>query len=165
MTKAKNGDKVHVHYTGKLDNGSIFDSSGGSGYVILSPLEFVIGQSDELLPKFQEAVIGLEPGESVKIKIASQDAFGPHLEELVHEVPREEIQERDERLDTWVYPNGKSLLPFNPRKGDWLEFFDPDGSSVPAKLIGITDDTYTLDANHPLAGKDLNFEITLVDVL
>ena len=86
MAKAKYGDKVQVHYTGTLDDGTIFDSSGGSGYVIFSPIEFVIGQEGDLLPKFQEAIIGLEPGQSVKVKIACEDAYGARSEERMYVV-------------------------------------------------------------------------------
>lgn len=166
MAKAQHGDKVQVHYTGKLDDGTVFDSSGGSGYVVFSPMEFVLGQEDDLLPKFQEAIIGLEPGQTVTVRIPCEDAYGPRSEEGVHEVPREEIQEKEDRLvENWVYPNGKSLPPFNPRRGEQIEFFLPDGSSMPAILTKISDTTYTFDTNHPLAGQDLTYDITLVNIL
>lgn len=165
MVKAKYGDKVHVHYTGTLDDGTIFDSSGGSGYVIFSPMEFVIGQEDDLLPKFQEAIIGLEPGQSVKVKIASQDAYGEHFEEMVFVAQRSEMFRKEELLDSWRYPNGKKVPGFNPKEGDLMEVSLADGSLVPVILAEVLDTTVTFDANHPLAGKDLTFDITLVNIL
>jgi peptidylprolyl isomerase len=165
MVKAKYGDKVQVHYTGTLDDGTIFDSSGGSGYVIFSPIEFVIGQEGDLLPKFQEAIIGLEPGQSVKVKIACQDAYGTRFEEMVYVAQRSEIFRKEELLDSWRYPNGKKVPGFNPREGDLMEVSLTDGSYVPVILTEVLDTTITFDANHPLAGKDLTFDITLVNIL
>lgn len=165
MVKAKYGDKVQVHYTGMLDDGTIFDSSGGSGYVIFSPMEFVIGQEGDLLPKFQEAIIGLEPRQSVKVKIACQDAYGARFEEMVYVVQRSEIFRKEELLDSWRYPNGKKVPGFNPKVDDLMEVSLTDGSYVPVILTEVLDTTITFDANHPLAGKDLTFDITLVDIL
>ena len=165
MAKAKQGDKVQVHYTGTLDDGSIFDSSGGSGRVILSPMEFVVGQDDNLLSKFQEAIIGLEPGQSVKVKIACEDAYGPHLEERVFVAQRSEIYPEDELLNSWRWPNGKKLACFNPRRGDMMEISLTEENHIPVTLTEVTDTLLTCDANHPLAGKDLTFDITLVGIL
>jgi peptidylprolyl isomerase len=166
MAKAKYGDKVQVHYTGKLDDGIVFDSSGGGGYVIFKPVEFVLGQDNDLLPKFQEAIIGLETGGAVTVRIACEDAYGPRSEERVHEVPRSEIQEREDRaVNVWSYPNGKPLPYFKPKKGEKVEFFLPDGNIIPAIVTKATDTTYTFDTNHPLAGQDLTYEITLVNIL
>lgn len=166
MAKAKYGDKVQVHYLGTLDDGSVFDDSGGVGFIIYSPMEFVLGQDDNLLPKFQKAIVGLEPGQSVKIKIACEDAYGPRLEELVLDVPRSEVYPKEELLDTWRFPNNKKLPDFNPRKGDMMEVaLGQDGEFVPVTLTEVTDTTITFDANLPLAGKDLIFDITLVNIL
>jgi len=165
MVKAKYGDKVQVHYTGTLDNGTIFDSSGGSGQVIFSPIEFVIGQEGDMLPKFQEAIIGLEPGQSIRVKIACQDAYGTRFEEMVYVAQRSEIYRKEELFDSWRYPNGKKVPGFNPREGDVMEVSLTDGNYVPVILTKVLDTTITFDANHPLAGNDLTFDITLVNIL
>jgi len=164
MIMAKSGDTVQVHYTGTLDDGSMFDTSGGSGCLIYNPLEFVIGQGD-LFPLFQEAIIGLEPGQSVKIKIACEDAYGSCFEEKIFVAERSEIHPEDELLDSWRWPNGKKLACFNPRKGDMMEVSLPDGSHATAILTEITETLITFDANHPLAGQDLTFDITLVNIV
>src|ERR1035438_4073228 len=117
--KAKSGDTVQVHYTGTLDDGTVFDTTGGSGYNIYSPMEFVIGQGD-LHHNVQEALIGLEPGEHALVMIACEDAYGPHFAEKVFVTPRSEIYPEDEQLDSWRWPNGKKLAFFNPRKGDLM---------------------------------------------
>ena len=165
MVKAKKGDKVQVHYTGMLDDGSIFDSSGGSGQVTLSPMEFVVGQDDDLLPKFQEAIVGLEPGQSVRVKIACEDAYGPRLEEKVFVARRSEIHPEDEILSDWRWPNGKQLACFSPREGDIMNVSLPDGNVTSATLLEVTDASLTFDANHPLAGWNLSFDIQLIDIL
>ena len=165
MAKAKQGDKVQVHYTGVLDDGSIFDDSGGSGRVILSPLEFVVGQDGDLFPQFQAAVIGLEPGQSAKVKIACEDAYGPYLESKVFLVQRSEIHPEDGLLDSWRWPNGKKLACFNPKEGDMMDVSLTEGTCTSVTITEVTETTLTCDANHPLAGEDLTFEITLVGIL
>lgn len=165
MVMANNGDTVQVHYTGTLDDGTVFESSGGSGYHIYNPMEFILGQGD-LFPKFQEAIVGLESGMSVKVRIAAEDAYGPRFEEKVFVTPRSEIYPEDKLLDSWRWPNGKKLSCFNPRKGDLMNIsLTPDGECVPVVVTEVTDTTITFDANHPLAGKDLTFDITLVNIL
>jgi peptidylprolyl isomerase len=165
MVKAKYGDKVQVHYTGTLDDGTIFDSSEGSGRIIFSPIEFVIGQKGDLLPKFQEAIVGLEPGQSIKVKIACEDAYGARFEEKMYVVQRSEIHKKEELLESWRYPNGKKVPGFNPKKGDLMEIALADGNYAPVVLTEVLDTSITFDANHPLAGKDLTFDITLVNIL
>ncbi len=164
MAEAKYGDRVQVHYTGTLDDGTVFDSSGGSGQVIFGPVEFVIGQDSDLLPKFQEAVIGLEPGRRVRVRIACEDAYGARVAEKVYVIPRSEIQQKEELFDGWRYPNGKKVPGFNPKEGDLMEVSLADGNYVPVILTEVLDATITFDANHPLAGKDLTFDITLVNI-
>jgi peptidylprolyl isomerase len=164
MVKAKHGDRVQVHYTGTLDNGTLFDSSGGSGYLIYSPTEFVIGEGD-LFPEVQEALVGLEPGQSAKVTIACCDAFGPRVEEMVFEVPRSEIQPEDEMMQQWRWPNGKRLSCFNPRRGDLMEVSLTEGETKKVKVTKVTDTTLTFDANHPLAGQDLTYTVTLVNIV
>jgi peptidylprolyl isomerase len=164
MARAKKGDRVQVHYTGTLDNGSIFDSSGGAGYVVYGPMEFVLGQGDLPL-RCQEAIVGLEPGHSLKVRVACHEAYGPRDESLVFVTPRAEVNPKEELLDSWRYPNGKKTIPFNPKKGDQMEICLMDGDSLPVLVTEVNDATIILDANHPLAGKDLNFEIKLVSIL
>lgn len=164
MVQAKYGDKVQVHYTGKLDDGTLFDSSGGSGYLIYNPTELVIGEG-ELLPKVEQTLIGLEPGQSASVKVACDDAYGPHVKEMVFELRRDEIQPEDEMLQHWRWPNGRTLACFTPRKGDLMDLAQTDGEATTVKVVGVTGTTITCDANHPLAGQDLTYEVTLVDIL
>ena len=158
MAQAKNGDKVRVHYTGRLDNGSIFDSS--EGYVDecegdssgcnsrpTEPMEFVIGDGN-LIPKFEQAVIGLEPGQRIEVKIASDDAYGPRADEMVAVIERSEL------------PEGIS-----PEEGQQMEVVLQDGTPLPVLVTEVTDNTVTLDANHPLAGMDLSFDIKLMEIV
>ena len=164
MARAKNGDRVQIHYTGTLDNGRIFDSSGGSGYVVYAPMEFVLGQGD-LPPRCQESIVGLEPGQSIKVRVACREAYGPRDESLIFATPRAEVNRKEEYLDDWRYPNGNKIPRFNPRKGDQLEIALMDGNSLPVVVAEVNDAIITFDANHPLAGQDLNFDIKLVDIL
>lgn len=158
MAQAKNGDRVRVHYTGTLDDGSVFDSS--EGFVdkcddegcgceshATGPLEFVIGQGS-LIPKFEESVSGLEPGQSVQVKIPAADAYGQRAEEMVAVIERSEI------------PDG-----ITPEAGQQMEVILQDGTPLPVLITEVTDTTVTLDANHPLAGMDLTFDIRLVEIL
>ncbi|HPR62868.1 MAG TPA: peptidylprolyl isomerase [Thermoanaerobaculia bacterium] len=149
MSKVKSGDTVKVHFTGKLSDGSIFDSSQEEG-----PLEFTIGE-ETLIPAFEQALIGMKPGESKTITIACEDAYGPRDEELVFEVDRSEIP-------------GDEV----PKVGEELELV-PDGVSeeeeddeaIPCLIIDVNDEVVVLDANHPLADEDLTFEIELIEIL
>ena len=141
MAAAKSGDSVKVHYTGTLDDGTIFDSSRDR-----EPLEFTLG-SNMVIPGFENAVADMEPGASKTIKIACDDAYGPRRPELVHEVNRSEI------------PEGVELAPGAP-----LQAEGPDGGTVLLTVVEVSDASVTLDANHPLAGRDLTFDIELVSV-
>jgi peptidylprolyl isomerase len=161
MAQAKDGDKVRVHYIGTLDDGSVFDASENTGTCAddncsddscgcgpaSGPLEFVIGQGT-LIPKFEQAVVGLEPGQSVKVRIVADEAYGQRAEEMVAVVQRSEIP-----------------ADVNPQPGDQMEVILEDGSPMPVLVTETSDTTITLDANHPLAGMDLNFEIRLVEIL
>jgi peptidylprolyl isomerase len=173
MAQAKNGDKVRVHYTGTLADGSIFDSSEeteagcgddcgddcndndkecedhecGCGGNAGGPMEFVIGQGN-LIPKFESAVIGLEPGQSIKVTIPADDAYGQRAEEMVAVIERSEIP-----------------AEMKPQVGDHLEVVMQDGSPMPVLVTEVTDTAITLDANHPLAGMDLTFDIRLVEIV
>ncbi len=142
MAKAQNGDKVRVHYTGTLDSGEIFDSSYER-----EPLEFIIGEG-KLIPGFEKAVEGMEVGEKKKIKIPYQEAYGEKRDELLLEVPKTDL------------PEG-----LDPQVGMQFQLNTPTGGTIIAELTEVKDDTVILDANHPLSGKDLNFEIELVEIV
>lgn len=163
MAQAKTGDKVRVHYTGSLEDGSIFDSSeghtekaaesscgcGGCGSEshAAEPMEFVIG-AGQLIPKFEAAVIGLEPGQSITVSIAADEAYGQRAEEMVAVIDRSEIP-----------------AEIQPEPGHQMEVILEDGSPLPVLVTEVTDTTITLDGNHPLAGRDLTFVIRLVEIL
>jgi peptidylprolyl isomerase len=142
MAQAKSGDTVAVHYTGKLDDGTVFDSSEGG-----TPLEFAIG-SGNVIPGFEQAVIGMSPGDTKTTTIPSDDAYGPYFEERVLVVDRQQIP---------------SDLPIDI--GAQLQIQQQGGMVIPVVITDITDQEVTLDANHPLAGEDLTFEIRLVSIV
>lgn len=161
MLLAKNGDRVRVHYTGTLEDGTIFDSSeaaqeegcgcgsgGGCGTDCgCEPLEFVIGEGN-VIPGFEKAVIGLAAGSSIKVTIPADEAYGPRHEQMVAVVDRSEL--------------GGEVQPV---EGQHLEVVLQDGSSMPVLITEVTDSTITIDGNHPLAGRDLTFDIRLVEIV
>lgn len=165
MAQAKTGDTVKVHYTGTLEDGAVFDTSEGYGDRtaenscgcsndgcgcndnIAGPMEFVIG-AGHLIPKFEEAVIGLEPGQSVTVTIPAHDAYGERAEEMVAVIERSELP-----------------ADINPEPGQKMEVILEDGSPLPVLVTEVTETTITLDANHPLAGRDLTFAIRLEEIL
>lgn len=136
----KAGDTVRVHYTGKLDSGEVFDSSAGR-----DPLEFTVG-GGQVIPGFDEAVIGLAPGESRTVRIAAEDAYGERREDLVV------------ALDRTLF-EGEGL-----EEGLEVELEDEDGQTFVASVVRYDEKTVTVDLNHPLAGEALNFAIDLVSV-
>ena len=141
MAQAKNGDTVRVHYTGTLADGTQFDSSAGR-----DPLEFTLGQGN-VIAGFEEAVLGLTKGDKTSVTIPVEAAYGPKQDDLIMNVE-------------------KSQLPpdLNPVVGDRLEM-KGEGQQLVVTVTEVTADSVTLDANHPLAGKALNFEIELVDIV
>ena len=141
MVQAKPGDTVKIHYTGKLDDGTVFDSSANR-----EPLEFTINEG-QVIPGFEQAVVGMSPGESKTEKIPMDRAYGPHREEMVLEVGREQIP-----------PD------LQPEVGQQLQIQQPNGQPVAVFVTDVTDAKVTLDANHPLAGEDLTFDIHLVEI-
>lgn len=141
MSIAKDGDTVKVHYTGTLESGEVFDTSQER-----EPLEFTLGQG-QLIPGFEKAVIGLNVGDSTKVDIPSGEAYGELREDLVLNVPKDQLP-----------------ADVEPQVGMQLQVNQPNGQPVPVRITNITDEELTLDANHPLAGKDLSFEIELVEV-
>lgn len=141
MSKAGQGDTVTVEYTGKLDDGTVFDTSEDRG-----PISFTIGE-DEVIPGFQEAVVGMEAGETASATLAPEDAYGPRSDERVFSVPRAELPE-----------------DLDPEVGDRLEVQSREGQTFPAVIAEVQDDAVTIDANHPLAGEELTFEIELKSI-
>lgn len=141
MTTAKSGDKVRIHYTGTLSDGSVFDSSEGR-----DPLEFTLG-SGQVIPGFDNGVTGMEVGEKKTIEIPCDQAYGPSQPEAVQDVPRDQIP---------------AEIPLEV--GLQLQMQSPQGQVIPVTVAKVTDDTVTLDANHALAGKDLTFALELVSI-
>ena len=141
MAEAKQGDTVKVHYTGKLEDGNVFDTSADR-----DPLEFTIG-SGQVIPGFDQLVTGLSPGESKTQKIAAEHAYGPHLKEMEVEVPREEIPAN-----------------LDPKVGDQYQL-QGNGQTFRVRVISVSEKSVTMDGNHPLAGKDLTFEVSLVEIV
>lgn len=140
--QAKNGDTVQVNYTGKLADGTVFDSSVGR-----APLEFTLG-AGKIIPGFEKAIMGMKVGEKKIVTIPANEAYGPHRDDLTLEIPRKE-------------------LPANitPQVGLQLQSNRGDGSIIVVTITKVSEATVTVDANHPLAGKDLTFEIELVKIL
>jgi peptidylprolyl isomerase len=141
MAQAKSGDTVRVHYTGRLADGSVFDSSEGR-----EPLEFVLG-AQQVIPGFEEAVDGLSPGEERTVAIPADRAYGPRREEMVLTVGRDQFPDE-----------------IRPEVGQQLQM-SQDGQVAIVTITGVSDAEVTLDANHPLAGKDLTFDVQLVDIV
>ena len=141
MTQAKSGDSVKVHYTGKLDDGTIFDSS-----VERAPLEFTIGES-QVIPGFEEAVVGMQLEEEKTITIPADKAYGAHNPEMVVTVDRARFPEHLE-----------------PQVGQQLQMRQEQGQPIVVLVTAVSESNVTLDANHPLAGKDLTFDIQLVEL-
>ncbi|MBI1262711.1 MAG: peptidylprolyl isomerase [Rhizobiales bacterium] len=138
---AASGDTVKIHYTGTLSDGSVFDSSANR-----EPIEFAIG-SQSVIPGFESAVLGMNPGDSKKVTIPSAEAYGEHDPRMVQEVPRAELPpEMQLELGMRLAARGEN------------------GQEIPLVVTALNDETVRLDANHPLAGQDLTFEITLVSV-
>ncbi|MEW6674441.1 MAG: peptidylprolyl isomerase [Nitrospirota bacterium] len=142
MAVVKEGDMVRVHYTGRLDDGTVFDSSEDSAL-----LEFTVGKG-EVFPHLEESIIGMGPGESKTIRIPMEEAYGPHMEERVFEFDRKRA------------PEG-----FDPVVGQRVQMFRADGLPVRATVIGKSETSFTMDCNHPLSGKDLIFDITLIEIV
>jgi peptidylprolyl isomerase len=141
MQQAKKGDTVHVHYKGSLDDGSVFDSSAGS-----DPISFTLG-SGEVIPGFENAIEGMTIGDKKTSRMEPADAYGERREELVFSVGRDQMPEGDEI-----------------EVGDMLQVGFPDGSSSAVTVAAVEEDAVQLDANHPLAGKALTFELELVGI-
>ncbi len=139
--KAELGDKVKVHYVGKLSNGEVFDQSNQE-----EPVSFEIGKG-ELIQGFEQAIIGMEAGETKTEQVPYDFAYGERRDDLVLELEKSKIPEH-----------------LNPQVGDQLEIKQDEGNNIPVVVKEITEESLTIDANHPLAGKDLTFELELVEI-
>lgn len=142
MAQAKNGNTVKVHYTGKLADGTVFDSSTQG-----DALQFTLGEG-QLIPGFEKAVLGMGVGEEKTFTLPAHEAYGVHNTDLVFTVER-------------------SSLPANlePAIGRRFQVRQQDGSVTAVTVSAVSDANVTFDANHPLAGKDLTFEIQIVEVV
>ena len=141
MTAAKTGDSVKIHYTGTLDDGTVFDSSKGR-----EPLEFTLGEG-RVIAGFEAGVLGMETGATKTIHIPAAEAYGLHHDDIKLEVGRDE------------FPKD---MP--PQIGQPLQMQNPGGQAFTVVVTAVTDTAVVLDANHPLAGKDLNFDLELVEI-
>ena len=139
---AKLGDIVAVEYIGTLDNGGVFDSSEMQG----GPLEFQVG-GGQVLQGFEDAVLGMEIGDKKTIRLEPSEGYGEYSKNLIETIPRTSI------------PNHERL-----KEDTMLLVSLPDGSKMPASITAITEETVTLDMNHPLAGEVLHFEIKVVGI-
>ncbi|MFQ6057453.1 MAG: peptidylprolyl isomerase [Anaerolineae bacterium] len=142
MAQAKHGDTVKVHFTGKLEDGTVFDTS-----INRDPLQFTIGEG-QIIPGFEQAVVGMNPGESKTTKVPADKAFGPHREEMVLVVERNQLP-----------------VHLQPKVGQQLQMRQADGQIILVKVTDVSESSVTLDANHPLAGKDLTFDIQLIEII
>lgn len=141
MAEAKSGDTVKIHYTGRLEDGTVFDSSRER-----APLEFTLGEG-QVIPGVEDAVGGMGQGESKTARIPATEAYGPHREELVLVVGPDKFPENVE-----------------PDVGQRLQMQQPNGQAVAVTVTDVSDQGIQLDANHPLAGRDLTFDLELVEI-
>lgn len=141
MREVRNGDKIKVHYKGTLDDGTVFDSSEGR-----EPLEFEVG-SGMVIPGFDKGVMGMTVGQKKTINIPVDEAYGPVQEEMYMEFP----------LDRFP-------ADMKPEVGMSLNMTNGSGQAIPVVIAEVLDEAVILDANHPLAGEDLTFELELVDI-
>lgn len=141
MAEVKAGDTVHIHYTGTLNDGTTFDSSEGR-----EPLSFEVG-SGQIIPGLDNALPGMAEGEKKSVSVPSDEAYGPVNPEARQQVPRQEIPDH---------------IPLDP--GTQLQVQTADGQAMPVTVAEVTEEAVVLDANHPLAGQDLNFDIELVKI-
>ena len=140
MASVKNGDSVKVNYTGTLADGKVFDTTDGK-----TPFEFTVG-SEQVIPGFSAAFIGMQAGETKTVTIPAAEAYGPYYDELTREIERS------------LFPADALLEVGRP-----YPMMHKDGTPVVVKIKELTDDNVTIDANHPMAGKDLTFKLKLLE--
>lgn len=141
MTAVKSGDTVAIHYKGTLADGTQFDSSEGR-----EPLSFVVG-AGQIIPGLDAAMPGMEIGEKKTVNVPSEEAYGPVVPEMRQAVPREGIPDD---------------IPLDP--GTQLQMQTAEGKPLPVTVVEVDEKSVTLDANHPLAGRDLTFDVELVAI-
>ncbi len=141
MSPAGDGNTIKVHYTGKLEDGTVFDSSEGR-----DPLEVTLG-TNAVIPGFEKGLIGMEVGDKKTITIPSEEAYGPHHDNLIMEVNKSDFPE-----------------DITPEIGLQLQMQRPDGQTMPVMITAVDEKVITLDANHPLAGKTLIFDVEMMEV-
>ncbi|HCS54023.1 peptidylprolyl isomerase [uncultured Rubinisphaera sp.] len=142
MNAAKSGDTVRIHYTGKLEDGTQFDSSEGR-----DPLEFALG-SGNVIPGFENAVEGMTVGDKKSVTIPPEEAYGPRQEQLIQDVPRNRL------------PDG-----ITPTVGMELQSQNENGQVMQFSVTAVDEESITVDGNHPLAGKALSFDVELVEIV
>lgn len=142
MAAAEQGNTVRVHYSGFLEDGTIFDSS-----LEREPLEFTVGER-VVIPGFEAAVVGMEIGGTKTVAIAPAEAYGERDEEMVVVIERSRVPDH-----------------LDPQPGALLQLSSPEGGDAQVVVVEVTDETITLDGNHPLAGKELIFELKLVEIV
>lgn len=156
MAQAKNGDTVKIHYTGTLEDGTIFDSTQESAECESEscgcgsehgPREIVIGKG-EFLSAIEEGLIGMSPGEKKQVIVPAEDAFGEYDEERVFSIPRSDLPE-----------------DLNPEVGDEIVLVNDEEEELGVLVVEVGEEEITFDANHPLAGEDLTFDFELVEIL
>lgn len=154
MAQAKKGDRVKIRFTGKLEDGTVFDSTASDTQCGCDdcdceekPLELVIGDEEFFIP-VEEALISMAPGDKKTVNISSEDAFGDYDGEYVFTIERTQLPK-----------------DMQPEVGMELELTDEDDQSVVVTVVEVTDKTLTFDANHPLAGENLIFDIELVEIV
>lgn len=139
MSQVKHGDRVKVHFTGRLENGEVFSDSKDD-----EPFEFTLG-SGELIPGFEKGIIDMKVGDTKTITVPPEEAFGPRHEEL-------------------MFAFKKSDFPITPVIGQQLQIRRKEGDPIKVTVADTDEDTVTLDANHPLAGNTLFFDVELVEI-
>jgi FKBP-type peptidyl-prolyl cis-trans isomerase 2 len=138
-----NGNKVKIEYESSFDGGEVFDNSEKHG----QPLEFTVGEK-QVIPGFENAVLGMEKGQEKQVRIEAKDAYGDKNPELMKKIEKKTLPEEIQK---------------NVKVGMVLGVQSPDGKQIPVNVIEVDDATITLDLNHPLSGKNLNFKIKVVD--
>lgn len=141
MAEAKEGDTVHIHYTGRLQDGTVFDTSRER-----EPIEFEIG-AQKVIPGFEKLVQGMEPGDTKTGTITPEDGYGPRRDDMVLDVDRDSLPDDVE-----------------PEVGQQLQMHTQGGQAVPVQITNVEEDHITVDANHPLAGRTLEFDVELVNI-
>lgn len=138
---AQLGDQVAVHYKGKLRDGTVFDQSQEN-----DPIEFKIGEG-KLIQGFEQAIVGMAPGDTKTEEVPFEGAYGEKRDDLVLDLDKEKVPDH-----------------LDPKEGDQLEIKQDEGNNIPVRVTEVSEDKLTIDANHPLAGQDLIFELELVEI-